>query len=373
MSSRYLAILREVLILPTAPFAEHAVVEYIRGFCRRRSLSVRQDSVGNILVHLRRGRRRIPRPVCLTAHLDHPGFVSSGMSEPRILRAHWRGGVSPGYFAGTQVRFFHNDAWVRGTIRRIQTVRLEGIERVRTAWIEVPRAIPSGTIGMWDLPDPVIRGSRIFARACDDLAGAAAMLCCMDELTRSGSSCDAYFLFTRAEEVGFIGALAAARLKTIPARCLVVSMETSSQRPNALPGEGPILRVGDKTTTFTPAATAYCRAIADDVAKRDSTFRYQRRLMDGGTCESSAFCSRGYEATGLCVALGNYHNMDASRKKIAPEFIDLDDFRNVVSWFLALAHPRIPYTSVDAPFDRRLTALERQYASLLARTVSRPA
>ena len=82
------------------------------------------------------------------------------------------------------------------------------------------------------------------------------MLCAIHELARGRRSCDAYFLFTRAEEVGFVGALAAARLKTIPQRCFVVAMETSTQLPHAKMGDGPILRVGDRASTFTSSATA---------------------------------------------------------------------------------------------------------------------
>jgi endoglucanase len=218
---------------------------------------------------------------------------------------------------------------------------------------------------MWDLPNPTVRGARIHARACDDLAGAAAMLGAMDELVRGRSSCDAFFLFTRAEEVGFVGAIAAARLKTIPTRCYVVAMETSSQLPFARMGDGPILRVGDRATSFTSEATSFCHRIARELAASDSSFRYQRRLMDGGTCESSAYCALGYEATGLCLALGNYHNVDLKRKKIGPEFIDLSDFDNVVKWFVELARAPRPYTGRDEPLHARLNELERTYRTLL--------
>ena len=170
---------------------------------------------------------------------------------------------------------------------------------------------------MWDFGGPTVRGNRIHARACDDLAGAAAMLCAMDELARKRESCDAYFLFSRAEEVGFIGAIAACRLKTIPQKCFVVAMETSSERADAKMGDGPILRVGDRATTFTHEATAHCHRIARELERSDRRFKYQRKLMDGGTCESSAYCRLGYEATGLCVALGNYHNVDVKRRKLA--------------------------------------------------------
>ncbi len=366
-------ILNEVLSIPTAPFAEHQVIAYVERFCSRRApVTMTRDAAGNVLIHVRLGRRKIARPVCITAHLDHPGFVADRMVGKNRLRAFWRGGVPKEYFVGSAVRFDVDGEWIRGKVLSIKTVLLDEKERVNTAMVRVPTPVPTGSIGMWDLPDPVIRGRRIFARACDDLAGASAMLCAIDELCREGGDCDAYFLFTRAEEVGFIGAIAAAKSGTIPRKCFVVAMETSSERPHAKIGDGPILRVGDRASTFNHAVTAHCHRIAGDLSLADRRFRYQRKLMDGGTCESSAYCRLGYEATGLCVALGNYHNIDAKRRKIGPEYVDLDDLENVIKWFVELARAPRPYTGRDESLDQQLSNLEKRYSRLLRATRMKP-
>jgi endoglucanase len=293
----------------------------------------------------------------------------------RRLRAKWRGGVPKDYFVGSKVRFYSKGTWVRGRVRSVKTVSRNRQERVDTATLDMSDAVEMGSIGMWDFPDPTVRGTRIYARGCDDLAGVAASLCTIDELTRTPAadhSCDAYFLFTRAEEVGFAGAIAAARLKTIPPRCFVVAMETSAERPHARLGDGPILRVGDRASTFTPQVTAYCHRIARDLALADRSFHYQRKLMDGGTCESSAFCTLGYEATGLCLALGNYHNIDPKRKKLAPEYIDLNDFDNAVKWFVELARSPRRYTGRDDALRSQIQELERTYRTLLRKSRNGP-
>ena len=366
-------ILHQMLSIPTAPFAEHLVIAYVERFCaRRKAIKLSRDKVGNVLVHIRQGRRSIKRPVCITAHLDHPGFVADRMIGKRRLRAFWRGGVPPEYFVGSRVRFWTGDRWVKSTVRSIKTVTKSGRRRVETANLEVGQNVPSTSIGMWDLPDPVVRGDRIHARGCDDIAGAAAMLCCLDRLAGKRISCDAYFLFTRAEEVGFVGAIAAAKGGTIPKKCFIVAMETSSQLPDAKMGDGPILRVGDRSSAFTPSVTAHCHAIARDLAATDRRFIYQRKLMDGGTCESSAYCQLGHEATGLCVALGNYHNLDLRRKKIGSEYIDLNDFDNVVKWFVELARSARSYTGRDDTLKKQLAELERSYRTLLRTSMNRP-
>jgi len=366
-------ILTQLLSIPTAPFAEHYVIAHIVRFCKRRKqASFFRDRAGNLLVRVRSGRRVIRRPVCITAHMDHPGFVAEKMIGKSRIRAFWRGGVPREYFVGSRVRFDVDGRWIKGTITSIKTRNIDGIDRVQTILAEVQAAVKPRSIGMWDFSDPVIRGRRIHARACDDLAGAAAMLCAIEELCRSKRSCDAYFLFTRAEEVGFIGAIAACRLKTIPQKCFVVAMETSSERVNAKIGEGPILRVGDRASTFSHAPTAYCHRIARDLEQSDRRFSYQRKLMDGGTCESSAYCRLGYDATGLCVALGNYHNVSAGRKKLAPEYIDLGDFASTVKWFVELARAPYPFDGRDAVLDTTLTKLERTYRTLLRDSVEGP-
>jgi endoglucanase len=291
--------------------------------------------------------------------------LGGSSKKGHVLSAYWRGGVPKEYFVGSKVRFHVDGAWVRGVIRSITLTERDGRERVDRAFLDVPRPIPAGSIGMWDLTDPKIKGSRVYARGCDDIAGASAMLCAIDELNRSRRACDAYFLFTRAEEVGFVGAIAAARSRTIPRNCFVVAMETSSERPNARMGDGPILRVGDRASTFTPEVTAYCHRIARTIERDDKSFIHQRKLMDGGTCESSAYCTLGYDATGLCIALGNYHNVDETTNKLGPEYVDLNDFDNVVKWFIELAVSPIMYTGRDEALHEQLDSLERNYRSLL--------
>lgn len=370
MRTAHRQILTELLALPTAPFAEHAVIEYIEQFCLRRprNLSLSRDRAGNVLIHYRRGRARRRPVVCLTAHLDHPGFVADRMTGPDRLRAFWRGGVRRSYFVGTGVRFWVDAGWVRGVILSAKVGGRGAAARVRTVQVRIRTSVPRGAVGMWDLPEPKIKNGLIYARGCDDLTGAAAMLCTIDELTRTRTTGEAYFLFTRAEEVGFIGAIAACRYQTIPRRCLVIAVENSSQLPNARIGDGPILRVGDRASVFPPAATAYCGRVASALAKRDKSFVFQRKLMDGGTCESSAYAEFGYAATGLCVALGNYHNMDLKRRRIAPEYISIRDFENLVKWFVALVKFDESDRKSEPELRARLLSLEREYAGLLART-----
>jgi putative aminopeptidase FrvX len=73
---------------------------------------------------------------------------------------------------------------------------------------------------------------------------------------------------------------------------------------------------------------------------------HQRKLMDGGGCEATAFGTYGYEATGLCLALGNWHNrgnlseVEAGDKRAAVpmlEEISVDDFHGLIELLLVAA------------------------------------
>lgn len=357
-------ILLDLVNLPTSPFCEQHVIAYIRRFVAARpSLKLRTDRFGNLLLrYAPRGRAiRVRRPVLFAAHMDHPGFCATKMLDARHLRADWRGWVTARYFKDARVRFYSGRRWISGRIvevipqkprsphqrRAVASARSFGADAPPAAVIvRVARAVAPGSPGMWDIKDAVIKGNRLHARVCDDIAGLAAILCMIDELCRSRARTSCHVFFTRAEEVGFAGALAAVQARTVPKEAVVVAVECSKAVTGVALGAGPVLRVGDKASVFTPAATAYCQIAADELAQSDRSFQYQRKLMDGGTCESTAYCHYGYNATGICLPLGNYHNMDAARGRIGPEFIDVRDFDNLVKWFVALA-----MRPMKSPFD----------------------
>lgn len=364
-------VLRDILSLPTAAFVEDAVADFVRAFCKKLpGVRLKADRWGNLLTHYRRGRAR-GTPLVFSAHMDHPGFAALKMTGEKQLRAAFRGWVEPEFFVGTGVRFWDGNAWVRGRVRRITKVakvyRMIGrTARPEEVEIEIARAVPAGAPGMWDLPDPALKGGLVSARGCDDLAGCAAMLTLLERLSRSKASGAVYCLFTRAEEVGFVGALGAVQAGTVPKRLPVISIETSKALPNAPIGEGPVLRVGDKSSIFTPELTAYCERVAAKLKDRKPKFRYQRKLMDGGTCEATAFYAYGYAATGICVPLGNYHNMNTEHKRIDSEKISLSDWENMVDWFEALVRDEQGYRpGPSAPLRKNLDQRFAQWGKLL--------
>jgi endoglucanase len=64
--------------------------------------------------------------------------------------------------------------------------------------------------------------------------------------------------------------------------------------------------------------------------------------MAGGSCEATAFGAYGYRAAGLCLPLGNYHNMGnldevelgSGPAVPAMEIISLSDFHGLIDLLL---------------------------------------
>ena len=209
---------------------------------------------------------------------------------------------------------------------------------------------------MWELEDFSIRQGRIHARGCDDLIGVATILATMIELKRSRARVDVIGLISRAEEVGFHGALTVCASKLLPKNSLVISLETSRELAPAKMGEGVIIRVGDRTSIFDTAATRFLAEVSAELHQRNGAFKYQRALMYGGTCEATAFQEFGFQTAAVCVALGNYHNC-AAKEKIAAEYIDLDDACSMVELLAAAALQVKDFKRVVAKLPKKLNEM----------------
>jgi putative aminopeptidase FrvX len=332
-------LLQSVCSIPTAPFAEGRVAEFVRKFVsRRQNLSLKEDRFGNLLIELK-SRRNLPRWV-FTAHMDHPGFVAKKMLDGNRLQAVFRGWVKVEFARGARVVFYDDRGEARGTVVEATVLDYDQRAVPDTVIVCVNRPVARGSPGMFDQGVGRYREGKFYSRACDDLGGAAACLEMIDRLSRARRPVPSpvAVLLTRAEEEGFIGCIAACKHQTLLRKSdRVIAIECSSRQPVAPQGDGVIIRVGDRASVFNSALTYFLGQQAEELKKKDRQFRYQRALMPGGVCEATVYDVFGYTAASLCVALGNYHNMDVKRGKIGPEYIDAGDWRNMVKLFVHLA------------------------------------
>jgi len=319
MQTKHEKYLTELTGLPTATGCEQSVIAWVENWARRRkTVDLSRDRFGNLL--LKRVGARSRKPIYFTAHMDHPAFVVSEQIDPRMLIAEFRGGVDARYFPGSRVRLHlgHDDARL-GRVVKLQTPTKSGTDKRAVIELAKPAVAEPGDILTWHLPAPKVTRGLLRAPACDDLAGVAAALAAFEQLNKvhpkkkasPGSSRDVRVLLTRAEEVGFIGAIAACKSGIIPKAARLIALETSKSFPDSPIGGGPIVRVGDRTSSFDPDLTYRISQLAANIQQKDTSFSWQRKLMPGGTCEASAFQALGFTATCLCLPLGNYHNMSS--------------------------------------------------------------
>lgn len=354
-------ILSEVLSLPTAPFHEDAVSAHIRAFAAQRGMPVKADRYGNLLVRYRKGPR--PRPVALTAHTDHPGFevIHAG---GRDLTAGWLGASDPQHFPGGPVVVISGGEQIPG---RAASPLSQPENGPRTFSIRVQRPLPQveGAFGCWRLRPVVFDGDRIWARAADNLAGCAAILATLDRLHREGAEADLHGVFTRAEEVGLLGAGGLVETKLVPKRVPLIVLEASRALPGAEVGLGPIVRVGDRMSVFDPKVEYAVHSLAQELRKKDKRFQFQRQLMSGGTCEATLYVLHGLTVGALAFPLGNYHNL--GRRWPAEEYISASDAEGMVALCAAIArHP--PSGETRGPVKKRFEALFKARKARLLKT-----
>jgi endoglucanase len=244
-----------------------------------------------------------------------------------------------------------------------------------------------GDVGVWDLPRAEVKDGNFHTLACDDLAAVAAAFAAFDvlrEIAAKGElKQDVRVLLTRAEEIGFIGAIAAVKHGTIPAEARVIALENSRAFAESPIGGGPIVRVGDRLSVFSPTLTDAIAARAEQVAGAPSTvtaaqkvsalpaWKWQRKLMAGGACEASVFFHSGLEATCVCLPLGNYHNMgdlaavqagtNTTRPMIEREFIGVSDYEGLVDLLVACG----VHLPAAGGMGDRLERLWKQHAGVL--------
>ena len=348
--------LEQLTALPTAPGHEDRVLAWVSAWVGRRSdLGLVEDIHGNLLI-TQKGRRTSP-PVIAVAHTDHPGFVVTQV-EGRSVSVDFRGGVRREYFQRARVELFDSSDGVhRGRLEEYDHDRSRG-----TVLLDRSGPLAEGDIGRWSFGSRRIglRGPFAHAPACDDLAGVAAALAALDRARGDRKFRNFGVLLTRAEEVGFLGAVGACRDGTIPDDARVLSIECSRAFADSPLGGGPVVRVGDASSVFDNELT---NRVSTAVA--NAGIKHQRHLMAGGSCEATAFLAYGYRATGLCLPLANYHNMgnldEVERGQGAatplPEVVSLDDYHGLVD-LLAIASLGVDDDSdLKGRLDRRFESI----------------
>ena len=372
--------LKTILSQPTAPFRERHVIDALKHELSSHGVPHFQDRIGNILVgvdsekdYQRLVRERTEEPLRIfIAHMDHPGFHGKEWLSPTRLAVQWHGGTPTQHLEGAAVWLANTQGWVaEGHL--VEATLLASGRAIESGVIELPFAdrAKSSALSLYGgfrfRETSWVDGDLIYTKAADDLVGCFCVASVAIDLWKKKRKNKPPFLglLTRAEEVGFIGAIGhfgLGWLKSARRPLLAISLETSRTLPGAEIGKGPVVRLGDKFTVFDAGALR----VFTELAQKDLKDRHQRRVMDGGTCEGTTAMAYGIPTVGISVPLGNYHNQsfeggpDSSGPLgPAPEFVHRSDISGLIELSHALLKPKLkwsdPWAAKRKEFKKELT------------------
>lgn len=320
------AILKRILKQPTAPFHEYFVRAEIEALLKDCPfVTLKKDKFGNLLATYKNGKRKTAPTWVLAAHMDHPAFVR----KPGGKKDEWE-------FLGGVAKPVVEDGIARG----------------------LRKAHKDGNIATWKFPVNFEEG-RVEATACDDLIGCAAIVSTFLELAKLNLETTVHAVFTRAEEVGWLGAWHLGENWPFGKDAVFLSLETSRPVNGAEFGDGPVVRVGDRLSVFDGEAVDILMRTASEQG-----IRVQRCLLDRGACEATALQALGIRSAGISVPLGNYHNT-SDDNSIAPEYVMMDDLTGMISLLKALVATKHKGIG-ERPIHSRVAMRQKEYAKHLA-------
>lgn len=389
LNTRRLQHLKELLYQPTAPFREQHVARCACAQLECAGVPYFFDASGNIVVgvasatayrQLLNARDKEPVRVFI-AHMDHPGFHGLRWIGKERLAVQWHGGSPLKHLAGARV-------WIADDGAELGEGQLSNVSLLKAGWAIDKAEVRFSPQTLASLKTRKARtlfggfafrahhwssGKRLYTRAADDLTGVFAIVSTAIDLFRKSSAKKPPFigLLTRAEEVGFVGAvrhLESSPLTGAKRSLMCISLEASRTLPGALVGKGPVVRLGDRRTSFDSSGLQ----VLSELAQKILPGRHQRRLMDGGSCEATAATAWGLPTIGITLPLGNYHNqgfeggMDCPRAQgPAPEFVHLDDVEGELQLCRALMKPGLAWADPWAGVRRRLSKNSIIYSKLV--------
>ena len=326
VGKRALDILRLLGGCPATSFHEGLVSRRIVDILDASKIDYRVDMYGNIIARVDGNLEAESEslPIAFVAHMDHPGFEVVRYEEELPIATSLGGVPLASITKGANAFSFDE----KGNRFKCELEPIPGDQNELLVKSSV--LPPVGAPIVFALDDFSISEDILRMRAMDDLAGCAAIIASLEELKNNPSASEVYGVFTRAEEVGLIGARLLSLEKTLPQNTFVVSVETSSIIPGVTQGEGPVIRTGDASYTFNSEAEQILIMGREAIKSSDSDFKCQRQLMSAGSCEASAFAVNGYRTTGIAFPLGNWHNATTTIRDpnggVGDEYISVYDF-----------------------------------------------
>ncbi len=307
---------------------EDAIRAVIRAEVEPLADEIRVDALGNLIVRkgtLSPGGKRI----LVAAHMDEIGLIVSHVDERGFVRFAPIGGVFGRYLLSGRVRFLNGTAGLIGYDRLEKVTEIPSADKMfldvgATGRKDCP--VKVGDVAAFDRPFQDL-GSRVVAKSLDNRAGVLVAIETLRALKSTPN--EVYFVFTVQEEVGTIGAAAAA-FGLDPEISIAVDVTPSGDTPDAHKlevtlGKGPAVKIRDTGMLADPSVVRWMTRAAEK-----TRIPYQREVLTIGSTDARAMqvARAGNLSGALSVPVRYVHSPS--------EMIDMDDLQNTVKLLTAL-------------------------------------
>ncbi len=307
---------------------EDAIRAVIRAEVEPLADEIRVDALGNLIVRkgtLGPGGKRI----LIAAHMDEIGLIVSHVDERGFVRFAPIGGVFGRYLLSGRVRFLNGTAGLIGYDRLEKVTEIPSADKMfldvgATSRKDCP--VKVGDVAAFDRPFQDL-GSRVVAKSLDNRAGVLVAIETLRALKSTPN--EVYFVFTVQEEVGTIGAAAAA-FGLDPEISIAVDVTPSGDTPDAHKlevalGKGPAVKIRDVGMLADPSVVRWMTRTAEK-----ARIPYQREVLTIGSTDARAMqvARAGNLSGALSVPVRYVHSPS--------EMIDMDDLENTVKLLTAL-------------------------------------
>ena len=240
---------------------EGKVAEYITD-CIKGCCNYKIDGLGNIIA-FKKGKKTPAKKLMLNAHMDEVGFVVSHIGGDGTLKMHPVGGVDAAVTVGRRVLVGKNA--LPGVVGSVPIHLMESSARDKAVSMdelyidiganskeEAEALVKPGDSVVFEPGFSFLGEGLIMGKALDDRAGCAMLI----KLIQTELEYDCTFVFTVQEEIGCVGAKAAA-YTVKPDISIVVETTTAgdlagvaeSKKVCAL-GSGPVIPFMDRGTVY---------------------------------------------------------------------------------------------------------------------------
>lgn len=288
---------------------EQKISEYIAQLILPYADEVYFDRAGN-LICFKKGKKIPKNKIVYAAHCDEVGMVINGICDDGTLLFESIG-ISPSALPTRRVRIGEEKiAGVIGVKPIHLTAKAEREKNVteKELYIDIGAStaenakeyVKIGDYVCFDSECVMLSENVLKAKAVDDRVGCATLI----GLLKSELTYDSYFVFTRREELGTLGAISAAN-ELKPDICVVCEATTASDI-FGVPQMRQVTEIGNGVAVpFADGGTLYCRELYDlafEVAKKNG-IKIQTKTMVAGGTDARSFQREGHGCKVLGIAV----------------------------------------------------------------------